>query len=462
MFDADAYVQRRKALKKRMGSGFLLFLGNEESPMNYRANTYQFRQDSTFLYYWGLDFPGLAAVIDVEQDQEVLFGDDYAVDDIVWMGPQPKMADRAAQIGVQTVRPLAELEKWTERAIQAGQRVHYLPQYRSDNLLKIEQLIGVRASWVNTSCSRELVRAVAEQRSVKSAKEVAEIEKALAISYDMCQQAMRIIAPGLYEREVAGAIEGMVLARGSTTAFPTIFTIHGEILHGHSHQHLMENGRLVVFDSGAESPCHYASDITRTYPVSGTFTPLQKDIYQVVLAAQETAIAMMAPGVANRDCHLAAARVIADGLRQLGFMKGDPEAAVQEGAHALFFPHGLGHMLGLDVHDMENLGEDFVGYDEEFKRSEQFGLAYLRLAKRLQPGYVLTVEPGVYFIPELVAQWKSAKRHRTFINYERVERHISFGGIRIEDDVLITRSGHRVLGKPIPKTVEEIETAMRR
>jgi len=462
MFDADVYVQRRKVLKKRLGSGLLLFLGNDESPMNYRANTYQFRQDSTFLYYWGLDCPGLAAVIDVDQDQEVLFGDDYGVDDIVWMGPQPRLAERAAQVGVSTVRPLADLEKWTQRAIQEGQWVHYLPQYRSDNLLKIEQLTGIRSSWVNASCSRELVRAVVAQRSVKSAQEVAEIEKALAISYDMHQQALRMIAPGLYEREVAGPIEGIVLARGSSVAFPTIFTIHGEILHGHSHEHLMEKGRLVVFDSGAESPGHYASDITRTYPVSGTFTPLQKDIYNVVLAAQEKVIAMMEPGVPNRDVHLQAAKVIADGLRQLGFMKGDPEAAVHEGAHALFFPHGLGHMLGLDVHDMENLGEDFVGYDEEFKRSEQFGLAYLRLAKRLQPGYVVTVEPGIYFIPELFAQWKAAKKHRAFINYERVERHLSFGGIRIEDDVLITRNGHRVLGKPIPKTVEEIEAAMQR
>lgn len=462
MFDAEAYVQRRKALKKKMGSGLLLFLGNDESPMNYRANTYPFRQDSTFLYYWGLDFPGLAAVIDIDADQEVLFGDDYGVDDIVWMGPQPTMADRAAQVGVSTTRPLADLEKWTQRALQQGQRIHYLPQYRSENQQKIEQLSGTRAAWVNSSCSREFVRAVVAQRSVKSAQEVAEIEQALAISYEMYQQAVRLIAPGLYEREVVGPIEGLVQARGSMTAFPTIFTTHGEILHGHSHAHRMEAGQLVVFDSGAESPNHYASDITRTYPVSGKFTPLQKDVYQVVLAAQEKAIAMMAPGVANRDAHLTAARVIADGLRQLGFMKGDPDAAVEAGAHALFFPHGLGHMLGLDVHDMENLGEDYVGYDDEFRRNEQFGLAYLRLAKRLQPGYVITVEPGIYFMPELLAQWKAAKKHRTFINYERVERHLGFGGIRIEDDVLITRTGHRVLGKPIPKTVEEIEASMQR
>ncbi|MDZ7337451.1 MAG: aminopeptidase P family protein [candidate division KSB1 bacterium] len=462
MFEPNVYVHRRKALKKRMGSGLLLFLGNDESPMNYRANTYQFRQDSTFLYYWGLDFPGLAALIDVDADQEVLFGDDYGVDDIVWMGPQPSMAERAAQVGVDTVRPLGEVEKWTQRAIHQGQRIHFLPQYRSENQLKLEQLTGVRASWVNTSFSREFVRAVVAQRSVKSAQEVAEIEKALDISYEMYQHAVRTIAPGLYEREVAGTIDGLVWARGSAPAFPTIFTVHGEILHGHSHENLMQEGQLVVFDSGAESPCHYASDITRTYPVSGTFTPLQKDIYEVVLAAQQKAIAMMAPGVPNREAHLAAARVVADGMRQLGFMKGDPQAAVEAGAHALFFPHGLGHMLGLDVHDMENLGEDFVGYDEEFTRSEQFGLAYLRLAKRLQPGFVVTVEPGIYFIPELVAQWKANGKHRSFINYDRVERHLNFGGIRIEEDVLITRTGHRVLGKPIPKTVNEIEACMRR
>ncbi len=462
MFEPDVYVQRRKALKKLLGSGLLLFLGNNESPMNYRANTYPFRQDSTFLYYWGLDSPGLAALIDVDADQEVLFGDDYGVDDIVWMGPQPSMAERAARVGVDTVRPLAEMERWTQRATQQGQRIHFLPQYRSDNLLKIEQLTGVRASWVNSAFSRELVRAVVRQRSIKSAQEVAEIEQALTISYDIHQHALRTIAPGLYERDIAGAIDGLVLARGSMPAFPTIFTVHGEILHGHSHDNLMTEGQLVVFDSGAESPRHYASDITRTYPVNGKFPPVQRDLYQVVLAAQQNAIEMMAPGVPNREVHLAAARVIVEGLQQLGFMKGEPEAAVEAGAHALFFPHGLGHMLGLDVHDMENLGEDFVGYDEEFTRSDQFGLAYLRLARRLQPGFVVTVEPGIYFIPELVAQWKGQKKHRSFINYAQVERHLGFGGIRIEDDVLITRSGHKVLGKPIPKTVEEIEAAMRR
>ncbi len=462
MFEPDVYVQRRKALKKLLGSGLLLFLGNNESPMNYRANTYPFRQDSTFLYYWGLDSPGLAALIDVDADQEVLFGDDYGVDDIVWMGPQPSMAERAARVGVDTVRPLAEMERWTQRATQQGQRIHFLPQYRSDNLLKIEQLTGVRASWVNSAFSRELVRAVVRQRSIKSAQEVAEIEQALTISYDIHQHALRTIAPGLYERDIAGAIDGLVLARGSMPAFPTIFTVHGEILHGHSHDNLMTEGQLVVFDSGAESPRHYASDITRTYPVNGKFTPMQRDLYQVVLAAQQNAIEMMAPGVPNREVHLAAARVIVEGLQQLGFMKGEPEAAVEAGAHALFFPHGLGHMLGLDVHDMENLGEDFVGYDEEFTRSDQFGLAYLRLARRLQPGFVVTVEPGIYFIPEIVAQWKGQKKHRSFINYAQVERHLGFGGIRIEDDVLITRSGHKVLGKPIPKTVEEIEAAMRR
>jgi len=302
-----------------------------------------------------------------------------------------------------------------------------------------------------------LIKAVVAQRSLKSDEEVVEIEKALDISHEMYQLAMQNTKVGKYEKEVAGAVEGLVLSRGSQISFPIIFTIHGEVLHGHSHENLMKAGDLLVLDSGAESPLHYASDITRTFPASGKFTPLQKDIYQIVLAANLGAIEKMSPGISFKEVHLHAAKIIAENLIQLGFMKGNPDDAVAAGAHALFFPHGLGHQLGLDVHDMEALGENFVGYDETVKRSDQFGLAYLRFAKILEPGLVLTVEPGIYFMPELIAQWKAQHKHADFINYNKAEKTIGFGGIRVEDDVLVTKNGFRVLGKPIAKTVAEVE-----
>ena len=458
MFDKNTYVQRREKLKKQIGSGVVLFLGNENSPMNYPANEYQFRQDSCFLYFFGLDFPGLAAIIDIDSDQEIIFGYDYTVDDIVWMGPQEKLVDKAQKVGVTEAEPTDRLEEKIKAAIKQGRKVHYLPQYRFDNLLKIESLTGIRSASVNDYVSVELIKAVVAQRSIKSKKEIEQIEMALDISYDMNILAMKMSKPGIYEHEVAGTVEGTVLSKGSYISFPVIFTIRGEVLHGHSHENLMKQGDLLVLDSGAESPLHYASDITRTFPVSGKFTAFQKEIYHIVLEAHDKAIEMMRPGILFRDVHLLhAAKVIADGMKQLGFMKGNIEDAVSAGAHALFFPHGLGHSLGLDVHDMEGLGEDYVGYTDEIKRSDQFGLAYLRFAKQLEPGHVLTIEPGIYFMPELIAQWKSENKHTEFINYAKVEATIGLGGIRIEDDVLVTADGHRVLGKPIPKTVEDVE-----
>lgn len=456
MFSSDIYIRRREHLKKQVGSGVILFLGNDESPMNYAANTFSFRQDSSFLYFFGLDFPGLAAVIDIDNDREILFGYDYTIDDIVWMGPQQTMQEKAHQVGVRYAEPTGNLADKIKKAIQGGQRVHFLPQYRAENTLKIERLTGIQTWMIKDYASTALIKAVVAQRSVKSAAEIAEIESALALSSEMYQLALQIIKPGRYEKEVAGAVEGLLLSKGSAISFPVIFTIHGEILHGHSHENLMQAGQMVVLDSGAESPRHYASDITRTFPVSGKFTPLQRDIYQVVLAAQEQAIAMMQPGVRYKEVHLHAARVIANGMKQLGFMKGNTDDAVAAGAHALFFPHGLGHMLGLDVHDMEGLGENLIGYDDEVQRSDQFGLAYLRFGKKLAPGYVLTVEPGIYFMPQLIDLWKSQQKYTEFINYDKIEANKSFGGIRIEDDVLMTTDGHRVLGPPIPKSVAEL------
>ncbi len=457
MFAAQIYQQRREQLKKNLQGGVLLFLGNNESPMNYPANTYPFRQDSTFLYYWGLDLPGLAAVIDLDEGSEIIFGDDYELDDIVWMGPQPKMRDLAQKVGVQNARPVSDLNAVLDGALRQGRKIHFLPPYRPEHVLRIRQLLGLSPEKIDRYVSTAFIKAVVAQRSIKSEEEIVEIEKALDITYDIHTYAMRAVKPGMYEYEVAGKLQGIALSRNGRLSFPLIFSVHGETLHNVSQLNRMEEGRLVVNDCGAESAERYAGDITRTFPVGTRFTPRQKDIYEIVLKAQETAIEMIAPGMKYREIHLTAAHIIADGLRQLGLLKGTVVDAVVQGAHALFFPHGLGHMMGLDVHDMENLGEDYVGYDEEIKRSDQFGLAYLRLAKRLQPGFVLTVEPGIYFIPQLIAMWKKEGRFYDFINYDKVEEYLDFGGVRIEDDVLVTEDGHRVLGKPIPKKVEEVE-----
>jgi len=457
VFDSKIYQNRRDILKRNISSGLLLFLGNSESPMNYPANVYRFRQDSSFLYYWGLDKPELAALIDVDADREILFGNDLSMDDIVWTGPQPSLADQAAQAGVIQTAPLAELPKWLEKAIAAGRQIHFLPQYRGENKLKLAEWLGIQPGFVNRYASGPLRKAVIAQRSVKDELEISEIEKAVGITRAMHLRALRETQPGRFEYEISGQVEGVALASGGRLSFPIIFSVHGETLHNEFHGNLLQTGDLVVHDSGAEAPSHYAGDITRSFPVSGTFTSKQREIYEVVLKTQLTAIEAVRPGFPYRDVHLLAAKTMAEGLKDLGLMTGDVNEAVAAGAHALFFPHGLGHMLGLDVHDMEGLGEDWVGYDEEITRSDQFGLAFLRLGKRLRPGYVLTVEPGIYFIPALIDQWKAAKRLAAFIDYDRVETYRDLGGIRIEDDVLVTEKGHRVLGEPIPKTVEEIE-----
>ena len=458
MFSTKTYVERRKQLKK----GLIFFPGNDESPMNYAANTYPFRQDSSFLYYFGLDQYGLNAVIDIDNDTEIIFGDDRTIDDIIWMGPEAPLAEKAELVGVQKTKDSSKIKKIFKKAQKSGQKIHFLPQYRYENIIKIEQLTGINHSKVNKKASPVLIKAVVDQRSIKSDEEASEIESAVEISYEMNTAAMKLIRPGMIEREVYGAIEGISLSGGNGISFPMIFSIHGETLHNHHHNNIMNSGNMAVLDSGAESLLHYASDITRTIPVSGQFTERQKEIYQIVLDAQEKAIDAMTPGVPFKECHLLAAKTIADGLKHAGLMKGNMEDAVKAGAHALFFPHGLGHMLGLDVHDMEGLGEDLVGYGEKIKRSKQFGLAYLRMGKKLQPGHVITVEPGIYFIPQLIDLWKNEKKHTEFINYSKVEEYKEFGGIRIEDDILVTDSGRRILGRPIPKTIEDVENACRK
>ncbi|MEE9389865.1 MAG: aminopeptidase P family protein [Candidatus Aminicenantaceae bacterium] len=457
MFDSKIYIQRRKRLKEKIQSGVILFLGNEESPMNYPQNPYHFRQDSTFLYFFGLDSPSLAAVIDVENDRDIIFGDDVDIEDIIWMGFLPSLKERALKVGVEETEPSSKLDETVKVAAQQGKNVHFLPPYRPETKLKIAQLLGLDPDTLKDNTSENLIKAVVEQRAVKINEEIEEMEKAHSIAYEMHTTAMRMAKPGMYEKEIVGKMEGIVLSYGCNISFPTILTTNGQILHNHYHGNMLEEGRLLVNDSGAESELHYAADITRTVPVGGKFTQKQKEIYEIVFNAVENAIRSIKPGIKYRDIHLQTARIIASGLKDIGLMKGDVEEAVNAGAHALFFPHGLGHMIGLDVHDMEDIGEDYVGYDDKTKRSDQFGLAYLRMGRELQPGFVMTAEPGIYFIPALIDKWKSEGKFTDFIDYEKVEEYRDFGGIRIEDDVLVTETGYRVLGKSIPKSVEEIE-----
>jgi len=461
MFKAETYVERRKLLRKSLGSGLLIFVANEESPMNYPANTYHYRQDSSFLYFFGLASPGLAAAVDADEGTDTLYGDDIGIEDIIWMGNLPKIKDRALSVGVRKVAPRAAFDETVRKALAAGRTVHYLPPYRHDTKIALSQLLGIPIGELKAKASAALIKASVDQRLFKSKEEVREMEEAVAVSREMYLAAMELAKPGRYEYQVSGAMEGIALSYGMHLAFPPIVTVNGQTLHMHEHENLLVKGRLLVCDCGAEAPSGYASDITRTVPVGGRFNRRQRDVYEIVLAGQEAAIKAIKPGVNFKDIHLQTARIMAEGLKDLGLMKGDMAEAVGAGAHALFFPHGLGHNIGLDVHDMEDYGENHVGYGEKVERSKQFGLAYLRMARELKPGYALTVEPGLYFIPALAALWKKEKKHRDFIVYDAVEKFLDFGGARIEDDVLVTEKGRRVLGPPIPKTVAEIEKACR-
>jgi len=458
MFSESTYIARRRRLKEDLKSGIILFLGNAGSPINYADNEYGFRQDSSFLYFWGIDLPGLAAVIDIEQDREIMFGRELTIEDIIWSGPGLPLREHCLKCGVRNLAASEKLTGTLNEAVRKGRSVHFLPQYRPENFIKIQELLGLNVSIVNYHTSPALIRAVVAQRSVKTQEEIAQIETALDAAHDMHTLAMRTAQPGRRENEIVAAMLGRAYARtGVGLPYPIIFTTRGHILHNQRHQNLMQAGDLVINDSGCESHLHYASDITRTFPVDGKFTSRQKEIYAVVLQAQKTAIENIRAGIEYRSVHLMAAREVVLGLKALGLMAGEVEAAVAAGAHALFFPHGLGHMLGLDAHDMENLGEDYVGYTDTIQRNPQFGLCYLRLAKALEPGFVLTVEPGLYFIPELIDRWQAEKKCAEFINYDQVAAYRNFGGVRIEDDVLVLPEGRRVLGKPIAKSIEEVE-----
>jgi Xaa-Pro aminopeptidase len=459
MFDRDVYRARRDGLRRRLGSGIALLLGNDESPMNYADNTYRFRQDSSFLYYFGLDTPGLAATIDLDEGPETLYGPELTVEDFVWTGPLPSLKDRAALSGVERVLPPSRLAEDLARSRQAGRAIHFLPPYRAANKLKLLALLGVAPERTTTEASVPFIKAVVDQRSVKTPEEVAEIERAVDVSVDMHLTGLRMARPGVTEAEIAAAVHRVARAAGGDLSFPIIATVHGEVLHQHAQTETLKSGGMFLLDAGAETARHYAGDLSTTMPVDGRFTERQKEIYRIALAAHETAKAALRPGVPHLDVHLAACRTIAEGLKGLGLMKGDLDEAVRQGAHALFFPCGEGHMMGLDVHDMEDLGEVYVGYEGRPK-STQFGLKSLRLARPLQPGFVVTVEPGIYFIPQLIDQWRGEGRFRDFIDYGRVEAWRDFGGLRNEEDVLITADGYRVLGRRKPLTVEEVEAAM--
>lgn len=460
MFEPKIYLKRREELRKKVESGLLLFPGNEESPMNYPANTFHFRQDSNFLYFFGLDSPGLNAVIDVDADEDILYADDLSISDIIWMGNQDLVRERAARAGVNSVKSSADFAKDIQKALDAGRQVKILPPYRGETKIFLAGILNTGIEGLGDYMDTDFIKAVVSLREIKSDEEIQQIEYAVDIAWKMHTTAMQMAFPGTYEREIAGTIEGISLAHGQAVSFPVILSMNGQILHNHNHENLLKEGRLMVTDAGSESPLHYASDITRTVPVGGKFSSRQKDIYEIVLKANTETIKATKPGVNNRELHLLGAQIITEGLISLGIMKGKPEEAVAAGAHALFFPHGLGHMMGLDVHDMEGLGENFVGYDESSERSDQFGLAYLRFGKKLKKGFVFTIEPGCYFIPALIDIWKSEKKNAEFINFDKLDDYMDFGGIRIEDDILVTDDSYKVLGKAIPKTIDEVESEM--
>ena len=457
MFEKKIYIQRRENLKKSLQSGVVLLLGNGEAPINYAGNDYSFRQDSSFIYYVGLNTPNLIYVLDIDQDKEYLLGDELTIDDIIWMGNLPSLKDRAAEVGIDTVLPSAQLST----LLPENGKIRYLKPYRFRNLLFLSELLNKDPKEVNNDFSVELTKAIINMRLIKSPEELIELEEAGKIGYAMHIVAMMMCQPGVSEQEIAGTIEGLAISQGPRAAFPTILSMNGQTLHNHDHSGILESGRLMLCDAGAENQNHYASDFTRTTAVGGKYSQKQKDIHTIVLKALNESITMAKPGITYQSIHRNAYKILFEGLRDLGLMKGNTEDALEAGAPALFMPHGLGHAMGLDVHDMENLGETFVGYDDEIQRDTRFGYRSLRFGKRLEPGHVLTVEPGIYFIPQLIEKWKAEKINTDFIHFDKLEDYYSFGGIRLEDDIVITPDGCRlVYEKRLPVTIDEIEQAV--
>lgn len=460
MFSKETYVNRRTELKKLVKKGVILLFGNNESPVNYPSNGYYpFRQDSSFLYYFGINRDGLVGIIDIDEDTETIVGNDIDIEDIVWFGSVDSVKELAASVGVSKTAPMKQLQVICNEALRQHKPVHFLPPYRFDTKLQIFDLLGIHPNQQKEAASLELINAVITMRSTKEQQEIDEIENACSIGYKMHTTAMRLTKPGLTEKYIGGQVDGVAHSYGAMVSFATIYTQHGEIMHGAPRWDELQDGRLVLCDAGAENRNNYCSDNTRTYPVNGKFTQRQLDIYSIVEACHDYVLNVAKPGARYKDVHLAVCRLMAGKLKELGLMKGDVDEAVNAGAHAMFLPHGLGHMMGIDVHDMEGLGQIYVGFDEETRPSTQFGTNALRMGRRLEEGFVVTDEPGIYFIPDLIDDWRAKGLHTDFINYDVLETYKDFGGIRIEDDVLITADGCRFLGKERipyhPKDVEE-------
>jgi len=465
MFPKEVYVQRRERLLQKMQEagqhGLILFVGNAEAPAQYKDNCYKWRQDSTWLYFFGLDEPLMAATLDIDSGEQTLYADDVDIDDIIWMGPQPSVASKAEACGVARSLPYGQVDKDIYAARKAGRDIHYVNPSRYFNTLRLMELMGRQK--VAEGVSRPLTEAVISMRLIKEAIEIEAIDAACALGYEMHSVARDAIVPGIVEQDIVGKMEGIALAKGWGVSFPTILTQHGETLHNHLHDKVVEPGKLMVIDAGVESNLHYASDFTRTYPTSGKFTPMQRDVYQIVYECNELAFSLTRPGITYREVHLATARKMLEGLSALGLVKGDLDEMVSAGIAGLFQPHGLGHNMGLDVHDMEDLGENLVGYDPDQTRAKQLGLGSLRMARRLQPGHVITDEPGIYFIPALIEKFKKEGLGGDFVNYAALEKYYTFGGIRLEDDVLVTPDGARRLGpQRLPIAPDDVEAAMAR
>ena len=463
MFSKETYISRRNELKKLVGKGLIVLFGNNDSPANYPNNGYYpFRQDSSFLYYFGLQRDGLVGVIDLEEDKETLVGNDIDIEDIVWYGYVESVKSMAERVGVANSAPMKALKDICEAAQKRGQRVHFLPPYRHDIQIQVLDLLGIHPSRQKESASMDLIQAVIKMRSTKEQQEIEELERAAKIGYRMHTTAMRLTKPGITEKYIGGQVDGIAHAYGAMVSFPTIFSQHGEIMHGTPSMDKLADGRLVLCDAGAETINNYCSDNTRTYPVNGKFTQRQHEIYSIVEACHDHVLRIARPGVRYIDVHFAVCKLMFDRLKELGLTQGDTEEAVKAGAHAMFLPHGLGHMMGMDVHDMENLDQINVGYDAETRPIlDQFGTNALRMGRRLEAGFVVTDEPGIYFIPALIDSWKASGHCKAFLNFDKIETYKDFGGIRIEDDVLITNDGCRFIGEErIPYHPADIETFM--
>ncbi|OFO76940.1 Xaa-Pro aminopeptidase [Prevotella sp. HMSC077E09] len=463
MFDTATYIRRRNELKKLVKEGIIILFGNNESPANFPNNGYYpFRQDSSFLYYFGLQRDGLVGIIDIDNDKDILVGNDIDIEDIVWYGSVESMTEMMQRCGAQETLPMKALKTICNEALSKHRKIHFLPPYRHDIKIQVFDLLGVHPIQQKEAASMELIKAVVKMRSVKEQQEIEELERAAVIGYKMHTTAMRLTKPGVTEKFVSGQVDGIAHSYGAMVSFPTIYTQHGEILHGAPSMNKLEEGRLVLCDAGGETLNNYCSDNTRTMPVNGKFTQRQLEIYSIVEACHDYTLELAKPGVKYADVHFAVCRLMFDRLKELGLAKGNTEDAVRAGAHAMFLPHGLGHMMGMDVHDMENLDQINVGFDEETRPNlEQFGTNCLRMGRRLEEGFVVTDEPGIYFIPALIDEWKAKKHCAEYLNFDKLETYKDFGGIRIEDDVLITKDGCRFIGKDrIPYHPKDVEAFM--